>query len=65
MSRSHPIVTRRRLRAERASSNLSTVRRIAINLLRGIPEKRSIPSKQISCAHDEDYLFKVMTSRGF
>lgn len=54
-----------RARKEHAAENLLTIRRIAINLLRRDPEKRSIPSKQISCAHNEKYLLKTLKSRGF
>ena len=44
--------------------NLSTVRRIAINLLKQDKlTKRSIPSKQIMCAHSEDYVFKLLLSK--
>lgn len=54
-----------RARKDGAPENLSTIRRIALNLLRKDPQKRSIPSKHISCAHDEEYLVKIMTSQGF
>lgn len=53
-----------RVRKEHGAENLSTVRRIAINLLKqDKTTKKSIPNKQIMCAHSKDYVFKLLLSK--
>jgi predicted transposase YbfD/YdcC len=53
-----------RARIKNAAENLSTVRRVAINMLKRQPteKKTSIRGKQIMCAHSEEFLLKVLTS---
>ena len=50
------------VRKGHGAENLSTVRRIALNMLKREPRKASIPGKQILCSHNEAYLFKVLIS---
>lgn len=53
-----------RVRKGHGAENLSTVRRIAINLLKQDKlTKRSIPNKQIMCAASKDYVFKLLLSK--
>ena len=51
-----------RVRKGNGAENLSTVRRIAINMLKRVPGKVSIPQKNIMCSHDPAYLLKVLIS---
>lgn len=53
-----------RIRKGNGAENLWTVRRIAINILKRIPGKGSIPQKNIMCSHDPAYLLKGLTSLG-
>lgn len=50
------------VRKGHGAENLSTIRRIALNMLKKEPRKASIPGKQILCSHNEKYLFKVLIS---
>ena len=53
-----------RVRKGHGAENLSTARRIAINLLKADKStKKSIPNKQIKCAHSKDYVFKLLLSQ--
>lgn len=52
------------VRKGHGAENLSTVRRIAINLLKqDKATKKSIPNKQIICAASKDYVFKLLLSK--
>lgn len=53
-----------RVRKGHGAENLSTVKRVAINLLKqDKTTKKSIPNKQIHCAHSKDYIFKLLLSQ--
>jgi hypothetical protein len=45
------------------AENLSTIRRIAINMLRQDTWKEALPQRQIRVAHDLDHMIKLLTSR--
>lgn len=49
-----------RIRIGHGPENFSTMKKIAINLLKKNTEKKSIPMKQIRCSFDETYLMKTL-----
>jgi predicted transposase YbfD/YdcC len=51
-----------RVRKDHGAENLSTLRRIAINMLRRNTWKETLPQKQIRAAHDLDYMLKLLTT---
>lgn len=51
-----------RVRKDHGAQNLSTVRRIAINMLKREPKKESIRAKHLLCTLDQEYLLKALTS---
>jgi len=52
-----------RVRLSNAAENMSRLRRIAINLLKKIPEKGSLPKKRIKCALDDNYRSAALASQ--
>ena len=50
-----------RARKDFAAENLSRIRRISLNLLRKLPEKKSLPKKRLRCALDDNYRERALT----
>lgn len=50
-----------RVRTGNAAANFATVRHVALNLLRAVPDKRSIRKRRQRCGWDRDYLFLALT----
>jgi hypothetical protein len=49
-----------RIRADHAPENLNIVRKIAMNLLRLNPMKRSLPKRRLKACLNNDYLAEVL-----
>jgi hypothetical protein len=53
-----------RKRNKNSGQNFSTLRHLAMNLLKAEPSKRSIPRKQKSAGWNHDFLLKVLLNNG-
>ena len=51
---------RSRLRKDYASQNFSMLRRAALNLIKKVPDKRSLSRRRFMASIDNDYLLKVL-----
>ena len=49
-----------RIRNGNAAANFATINHAAMNLLRGVPGKMSLPQKRRSAAWDDDYIETVI-----
>lgn len=52
-----------RVRVDNAAANFAVVRHAALNLLRAVPDKRSIRKRRQRCGWNHDYLFLALTGR--
>jgi predicted transposase YbfD/YdcC len=50
-----------RLRTEHGPANMATLRHVALNLIRAIPDKASLKIRRKTVGWDEDYLLKTIT----
>ncbi|MDL2329521.1 ISAs1 family transposase, partial [Desulfosarcina sp. OttesenSCG-928-A07] len=50
-----------RLRTEHGPANMATIRHFAMNLIRGIKDKRSLKVRRKKLGWDEEYLLKTLT----
>ena len=53
-----------RLRTEEGSKNMTTIKHMAINLIRATPGKDSLKSKRKAAGWDQDYLKTLITQAG-
>jgi hypothetical protein len=52
-----------RIRRDYAPENLNIIKKIAMNLLRVNPLKRSLPKKRLKAYLNDDYLAQILGSR--
>jgi len=53
-----------RMRKDNSGENFAVIRHIALNLLKKDDAKMSIKSRRHRCAYDDEYLFKILFSKG-
>jgi hypothetical protein len=52
------------MRKDNSGENFAVIRHIALNLLKKDDAKMSIKSRRHRCAYDDDYLYKILFSKG-